>query len=633
MNKWSIGTFFSRVFLVLAVVCGLSAWTWADKPNILWIFAEDTSPWMGCYGHAANAGATPHIDSLAQQGVLFRRAYVPAPVCSACRSAIMGGMNQIRFNAHEHRSSRGPAKLYLPEGMKLLPQIMNEHGYSTFNLGKTDYNFVLSNDEIFSFHQPRREPIPWEKVKNSQPFFGQIQTAGGKQNTSNWPADRRTDRSAVTVPLDYPDNEIYREVVAEHYDSIRKDDDFIGTILDGLKANGLWENTIVVYFGDHGANHLVRHKQMPTEGGLRVPFVLAGPKQWVPSQMARDDLVDMLDLSATTLAWAGIPIPESWEGRDLFADDFEARQFVAAAKDRLDHTIDRVRTIRTERFRYTRNYKLDRIFLQPQYRDRQPYTRNLHELYRKGKLSARHAEIYFGERPAEELYDVEKDPAQMHNLAGKPAYAEELARHRKLLDDWLARGDWGAGEESIGELRFQAQDHKWGKAVNQEYERVRSDEDGDGLSGAWEKISGRDPMDGKLEFYFDNGGWQTEGWKGEGNLGNIAGYLGYLDFDLADGKGSLVRDGLEVDAARNAKNLKLNLRSSTTLMVSLSADNGSGRMARVAGPLKVKGREDFASYAFDLSSNPHWSGHIRKLRIDFQGEPGAFIEVDSIVAN
>ena len=588
---------------------------------------------MGCYGHEANAGATPHIDSIAHSGVIFNRAYVPAPVCSPCRSAMMAGMNQIRFNAHEHRSSRGPAKLYLREGMKLLPQIMIEHGYSTFNLGKTDYNFVLSNDEIFSFHQPRREPIPWEKITRSQPFFGQIQTAGGKQNTSNWPAHRKTDRSAVTVPLDYPDNAIYREVVAEHYDSIRKDDDFIGVILEGLKANGLWENTIVVYFGDHGANNLVRHKQMPTEGGLHVPFVLSGPSKWTPAKAVRNDLVDMLDLSATTLAWAGILIPDDWEGRDLFAKDFEPRQFVASAKDRLDHTIDRVRTIRTERFRYTRNYKLDRIFLQPQYRDRQPYTQNLHMLYHKGKLSSRHAQIYFGERPAEELYDAQNDPAQMRNLADQPAYAWELARHRKLLDDWVAQGDWGAGEESLEELKYQAQDHKWGKAVNPEYEQVREDEDGDGLSSAWEKINGRDPMDGKLEFYFDQGGWQTEGWKAVGNLGNIAGYLGYLDFDLPNGKGSLHRQGLKIDAAKNGKKLKLNLRSSKPLTVSLSAENGSGQMNQVAGPVEVKGGVDFATYAFDLSANPNWSGRIRQLRIDFAGKPGAFVEVDSIVAH
>ncbi|MBC9888974.1 MAG: sulfatase-like hydrolase/transferase, partial [Opitutae bacterium] len=108
MNKWSNPAISFFVFLIFLMATASAR---ADKPNILWIYAEDTSPWMGCYGHEANAGATRQIDSLAHQGVLFRRAYVPAPVCSACRSAIMGGMNQIRFNAHEHRSSRGPAKL------------------------------------------------------------------------------------------------------------------------------------------------------------------------------------------------------------------------------------------------------------------------------------------------------------------------------------------------------------------------------------------------------------------------------------------------------------------------------------------------------------------------------------------
>ena len=95
----------------------LVAQTQADdssKPNILWLFAEDTSPWMACYGYGINEGHTPNIDSIADSGVLFTRAYVPAPVCSACRSAMMGGRNQIRFGAHEHRSSRSADKLYLP---------------------------------------------------------------------------------------------------------------------------------------------------------------------------------------------------------------------------------------------------------------------------------------------------------------------------------------------------------------------------------------------------------------------------------------------------------------------------------------------------------------------------------------
>ena len=140
------------IFLLLACPIFLHG---KDLPNILWIYAEDTSPWMGCYGDAINARATPHIDSIAAEGILFSRAFVPAPVCSATRSAMMIGQNCIRFGAHQHRSSRGGPKIYLPEGYELLPQIMQRHGYTTFNHGKTDYNFVW-DAKVYNYEMPSK---------------------------------------------------------------------------------------------------------------------------------------------------------------------------------------------------------------------------------------------------------------------------------------------------------------------------------------------------------------------------------------------------------------------------------------------------------------------------------------------
>ena len=180
---------------------------------------------------------------------------------------------------------------------------------------------------------------------------------------------------------------------------------------------------------------------MPTEGGLHVPFIVLGPSKWVSNPgTVRDDLINTLDLTATSLAWAGIEKPKWCEGQDLFADNFQPRTFVAGAKDRLDHTIDRVRTIRTNRFRYTRNYFLDRVFLHPQYRDSRPFLSSIREAYAAGSLAPKLAEIYFGERPAEELYDVVKDPAQVNNLAKDPKFAGVLKEHRAILKDWLAKG-------------------------------------------------------------------------------------------------------------------------------------------------------------------------------------------------
>ena len=614
--------------ILIAIFCWVSAplaTIAKDRPNIVWIFAEDTSPWMGCYGYEANRTATPNIDSIAAAGVQFNRAYVPAPVCSACRSAMMGGRNQIRFGAHEHRSSRAPdAQIYLPEGIKLLPQIMMQNGYTTYNHGKTDYNFVWDEKATYSKLEMKGKADSWDVLEQHQPFFLQIQTKGGKNNTTKFPEDRKTDPASVTVPADYPQNQLYREVVAEHCDSIRTDDDLIGEILAGLKDSSLAENTIIVYFSDHGANHLVRHKQMPTEGGLHVPFVVMGPENWVPKQRQRNDLVDMLDLSATTLAWAGIEIPDWYEGQDLFADDFEPRKWVASAKDRLDHTIDRVRTIRTDQFRYTRNYKLDRVLLQPQYRDSQEYLKNLKELYASGELSEDLTRIYFGERPEEEFYDVVNDPAQVHNLINDPKYQKEVQLHRHLLDDWLAAGDAGEAEETPEALRHNGDDWQGGRGVNPEYEINRPDSDGDGLSDKWEEINGRDPRDGRLAYEFDCGGWQTEGWLGKGIADNIAGFQGTLGFSVGK-KSKLMRDGLSLTAGSDDRNLLIRIRAERDIKVEAFANGKS-----LGDVITVPSADEYAELLIPLNSNAAWDGTIKSLEVGLSGTRGTPVEVDTI---
>jgi N-sulfoglucosamine sulfohydrolase len=615
-----------KIIVATFVSLGSSLFAADQRPNVVWLFAEDTSPWMGTYGHEANKLATPNIDSIAQAGVRFDRAYVPAPVCSACRSSMMMGANQIRFGSHEHRSSRAKdAQLYLPKGMKLLPQILKEAGYSTFNHGKTDYNFVWESEKTYSKTKLKGQTNSWEILKKTQPFFIQFQTKGGKINTRGLPANRRTDPSKVTIPADYPQNDLYRKVVAQHCDAVRVDDDYIGKILAGLKASGLDRNTIVVYFSDHGANHLVRHKQMPTEGGLHVPFMLMGPAKWVPKQGARKDLVSTLDLTATTLTWAGIKLPDWYEGRNLFAKDFKPRQWVASAKDRLDHTIDRVRTIRTDRFRYTRNYKLDRILLQPQYRDSKDYLKNLKQLYAAGKLSNDLKRIYFGERPAEEFYDVSKDPAQVRNLVDDPKFAKELNRHRKLLDAWLAKGDRGEGEESPNALRHNGDDWQGGRGVNPEYEINREDNDGDGLSDKWEKLNGRDPQDGRLAYAFDCGGWQTEGWQAKGIRDNIAGFQGFLQFRLSGKPGSLVRKGLKIKPNEADQGLLIKLRVDAPIEIEALANGKS-----LGSAVKVPATKQFKEVQVPLTGNANWKGVIKSLEIKLMGPVGADLEVDVI---
>jgi hypothetical protein len=519
--------------------------------------------------------------------------------------------------------------------MKTIPELMLEAGYATFNAGKTDYNF--SHGAIYAGGAaPERaqkgkkgrrgrkskgsKSAPWRALPKGKPFFGQIQLKGGKSSTGSLSAGEKTDPATVTVPADYPQNELYRGVVAQHCDTIRSDDKVIAQILAALKEDGLEDKTIVAYFSDHGANNLVRHKQQPTEAGLHVPFMIRGPEKWVPKGKVRTDLVSILDLSATSLTWAGIPHPEWIEGRDLFAKDFKPREFVGSGRDRCDHTIDRIRTIRTERYRYTRNYLLDRVLLHPQYRDGKTYVKSLRTAYADGSLPLKLADIYFGERPSEELYDIEKDPAQVNNLVGSADHQEILAKHRKILDDWVAKGDLGAGDEPNIELEQNGNGRF--KGVNPEYERVRTDSDGDGLSDRWEKYNGRDPEDGKLQFEFNCGGWQTEGWKSGGDLTNIAGRQGFLGFDLLAAAATISRAGLKLDTAKNQGKLAIRLRSTGKTALTVSA-NG-----RELGKAESAGSNQFATAQIPLG--PTWTGTIESLQISWAAPQGTTIEIDWI---
>lgn len=591
----------------------------SSRPNILWLFQEDLSPWLGCYGYDIQKGQTPTLDRMAATGVRFSRAYVPAPVCSICRSAMITGANQIRFGAHEHRSGRGEASRKLPEGMCTIVDLMKAEGYFCFNVGKTDYNFDHAG--LFSEIPKSQRLTPWRAAPKGEPFFGQIQLKGGKLNTTKF--NNKVDRDSVTVPADYPQNEIYREVVAEHFDSARMDDGIIGKILARLADDNLLDSTIVVYFSDHGANNLVRHKQQPTEGGSHVPFIITGPDPWVPAPSVRDDLVSMLDLSATTLAWAGIKQPSWMEGQDLFSEKLIPREFVATARDRCDQTIDRIRSIRTDRFRYTRNYMLDRVLLQPQYRDSRIFVQDLRKAYANGTLDPKLAQIYFGERPSEELYDVVKDPAQLVNLVNDPKYKKELERHRSLLDGWLDKGDTGTGNEPAVELRM-ADNVKWGRGVNSEYEAIRKDRDGDGLSDDWEQLNSRDPNNGKLQFEFNCGGWQNEGWKPFGRLTNICGNQGSLEFDLITGTGSIVRTDLQLKAEHN-KSIEIRIRTDSDVSLTTFANQ-----IKLSPEIKLTKSADYQSVTIPLDALWKTQAALNSIKFSFSGDPNSTIEIDSI---
>ena len=469
-----------RIALPLLVLAALffSVDTAGARANVLWIYVDDMSDWVGCYGHTAVA--TPNIDALAADGVRFERAYMPSPVCSTTRSALITGQMQTSLGLHHHRTM---IKEPLPEGLKTVPEHFRAGGFLTFNEAKDDYNFDLARTAMYSpeFKRPKNVKghligldVSWLEQLQGKPFFGQIQLKGGKiggETGSKFPAASRADQAKVEVPPYYPDDEVVRNGIARHYEQIAETDEQVGAIVAALKKFGLWENTVVFFFTDHGCP-LPRSKQFLYEDGTKVPLIVCGPG--LKKGVVRTDLVSGIDISATSLAIAGIEVPAAFEGIDLFAADFEPRDHVISARDRCGIAVDRIRAVRSERFRYIRNSHRDRALYQSQYRDGYAIFKQLRKLNADGKLDSLQGSYFdSSKRPAEELYDLANDPHQTTNLADHPEHTAELKRHRDLLATWEKQtGDRGSEPESEASLKLVFKAAK-GKAPAHEFDFLR----------------------------------------------------------------------------------------------------------------------------------------------------------------
>jgi len=456
----------------------------ADRPNILWIYLEDVSGWFSCYGDQVIE--TPHIDKLAASGIRFDRFYTPAGVCSATRSAIITGAMQTSLGIHNHRSGRavfrgknlGPVfdDIRLPKGVKTLPEMFRAAGYWTFNEGgKDDYNFKHDTKKMYDFLPEKRGWGPaslvagdcWKGRKKGQPFFGQVQLGGGKLGRR---ATATIDRATVPVPPYYPDIPEVREEIAHHYDCLLKTDEQVGEIIAALKRDGLYENTLIFCFSDHGYK-LHRHKQFLYEGGIQMPLMVAGPG--VPSGGVRRDLISGIDIAPASLAAAGIKVPGHMEGANFLEKDNIEREFIVAARDRCDYTIERIRALVTPRFKYLRNYLTDRPFMQPSYKDPWPVSKRFREMMANGEMKEAQLVFFGPKKEPEELYDLANDPHEIYNLAKDPKFKKVLEEHRLLLDGWIKEhGDKGLETESDPGLLAVLK--RWGdKCVNPEYDHVR----------------------------------------------------------------------------------------------------------------------------------------------------------------
>ncbi len=451
-------------------------------PNILYIALEDITPMMGCYGDTY--ARTPVFDKLAEEGIRYTHAYSVGPVCSVSRSSIVTGMYPTTLGTMHHRSNVGQPPAFL----EMIPNQMRKAGYFTTNNAKTDYNIGGAR-----WNEGGKKAHWRNRPDKDQPFFAKFdfhechssitkipENVIVKQRLNRLKAEDFHDPAKAPIPPFHPDVPMFRKAWSRYYDSVTQVDYRAGEIIDQLKEDGLWDDTIVIVWADHGVG-MPRGKHTVFEQGTHVPLIVRYPKKYQNLAPAKpgsvlDDMICLMDMGPSVMKLAGIETPDYMHGRALLCQsDAVKRDYVVANRDRLDSRFEMVRAIRDKRYRYQRNF-YPNLPYKPfeDYEFGAPVLIEWVKLARAGKLTGAMEMPAMRFKPVEELYDAESDPHMIKNLAGDPKYAKVLKLMRQRLDEWMIETvDLGVMAEAEVHRRAEGKSAHWD--VGQEldnYERI-----------------------------------------------------------------------------------------------------------------------------------------------------------------
>lgn len=427
---------FFVIFSVFFIACKEEP---AEKPNVLWITCEDISPAWGCYGD--ELATTPHIDRLAAEGHIFTQAFSNAPICAPARSTLITGMYATSLGTQNLRS-----EIPVPADLKILPELLKEAGYFTTNNAKTDYNFSAEGrwDE-------NSNTAHWRNRATNQPFFSVFNfgiTHEGHAN-SDRPEDTQTldvkhDPAEMKLPPYFPDTDEFRSIMAHQYDLITVFDQEVGKLVDQLKEDGLYDNTIIFIFSDHGFG-LPRYKRWLYNTGLQVPFVLHVPEQYrehvdLQASSMVDRKVGFVDFAPTVLSLVGLDAPAIMEGETFLGTDATAKEYIFGYRDRADDAYDMSRAVYDGRFLYIRNFMPHVPYIQNAIIFNKG-KRSYEELFRVkslGDLNEEQMELFLP-KDIEELYDLATDPHELNNIIDDPELEETGRVLRNVLMDHLRK--------------------------------------------------------------------------------------------------------------------------------------------------------------------------------------------------
>lgn len=467
MNKFSLSLCYIFCYLLSATAFGAAAINPAP-PNILLLIAEDMSPRVGAFGDTL--AKTPNLDALAAQGVRFDNVFTTAGVCAPSRTAQILGVHQNSVGAQHMRTMSSPVGKYAavpPPAIKAYPELLRRNGYYSYTDEKLDYQFsgalfntgpmTIWDDEGFRTH--------WRNRPASKPFFGLVNfqhthESGLFTQLGHWPDNTfhfllqlmravtldqdvgtNTNPADVSVPPYYPDTPLARETIALHYNNIAAMDAEVGRLMAELEADGLADNTIVIWTTDHG-DCLPRGKRDLFDASLNVPIIIKWPKGKHPAHltpgMIEHKMVSFVDLAPTVLRLAGVAAPEYLQGQDFLTKQ-TPRRYVFAAGDRIDELKDHQRAVRDKRFKYIQSWQPQRIAGAPSaFRDVIPFNPALRKMFNDGELNEVQAQ-WFMATGEQQFYDTLNDPHEINNLIDSPLFDADKKRLQAALNEHLSK--------------------------------------------------------------------------------------------------------------------------------------------------------------------------------------------------
>lgn len=443
----------------------------SEKPNILWLVTEDMCAYIPPFGDSTIK--TPNLSRLADEGIIYPNVYSTAGVCAPSRAGIATGLyptsfgaSHMRTNSYTHVTGLPAYEAIPPSEAKMLSEWMRMQGYYCTNNYKTDYQFkapVTAWDESspYAHWRNRDDDQPFYAVFNFtethesglfDPYgFRHIETrhyhAGDR--SYKWDSGRMTEEETpinVAKDLDFPippylpNTKVVRRDIWKEYNNIAEMDKQVGAVLEQLEADGLLENTIIFFYGDHGGPY-PRQKRLVYDSGLNTPMIIRFPsKQMAGSK--DEQLISFIDFAPTLLSLAGVKPPDYMQGQ-AFMGKYNAhkkRKYIHGAADRFDGFTDCIRAVRDNRFKYIRNYRPEQKYYLPiEYRERIPIMQELLRMRDAGSLNEIQSQWFRSSKPSEELFDCEADPHELNNLANKPQYKEKLLELRNEMDRWIAQ--------------------------------------------------------------------------------------------------------------------------------------------------------------------------------------------------